>query len=150
MIRNTSSKEQIQLFSSALDELAHRFGNWKQPWGFVNRYQRKLKETFSDGDSSLAVGLAAGTWGSIPSFATRRFPQTNKRYGISGNSFIACVEFGTKLKAKTIITGGQSFDPTSPHFTDQARGFIQGNLKEINFYKKDVLQHMEKQYHPGE
>jgi acyl-homoserine lactone acylase PvdQ len=150
MISNTSSWQKLQLFDATLNEISQRFGTWKQTWGSVNRYQRKVNDAFSDQDSSFAVGLGAGTWGSIPSFATRRFPQTSKRYGISGNSFIACVEFGKKLKAKTIITGGQSFDPASPHYTDQARGYIQGNLKEINFYKLDVLRHAEKQYHPGE
>jgi len=72
-----------------------------------------------------------------------------KRYGYSGSSFIAAVSFGKKLEAKTIITGGQSFDPNSEHFTDQAQGYVSGNFKTIHFYKEDVLAHKVKSYKPG-
>ena len=75
---------------------------------------------------------------------------TNKRYGFSGNSFIAAVEFGKKLKAKTIVTGGESSDPGSKHFSDQAPGYLGGVFKDVLFYKEDVLANMEKKYHPGE
>ncbi|HEY0432963.1 MAG TPA: penicillin acylase family protein, partial [Chitinophagaceae bacterium] len=68
----------------------------------------------------------------------------------SGNSFVACVEFGKKVKAKSIVTGGQSFDPSSKHFTDQAKMYIDGKLKDVWFYKPDVLKHAERTYHPGQ
>ncbi|HKP32599.1 MAG TPA: penicillin acylase family protein, partial [Chitinophagaceae bacterium] len=68
----------------------------------------------------------------------------------NGNSFVAAVEFGKKVKAKTIITGGQSFNPNSKHFTDQAQMFIDGKFKDVLFYKEDVMKNVEKQYHPGE
>jgi acyl-homoserine lactone acylase PvdQ len=58
-------------------------------------------------------------------------------------------EFGPRLKAKTIMTGGESFDPASLHYTDQAAGFIEGKFKEINFYKEDVMKHAKRSYHPG-
>jgi acyl-homoserine-lactone acylase len=96
------------------------------------------------------VGLASATWGSLPSFNSRKFSNTNKRYGVSGNSFIAAIEFGNKLKARTIMTGGESFVPGSEHFTDQAEGFIQGKFKEINFYQPDILKNAVRTYHPGE
>jgi acyl-homoserine lactone acylase PvdQ len=94
--------------------------------------------------------LASATFGSLPSFASRRFTNTNKRYGISGNSFVACIEFGKKVKAKSIVTGGQSFDPASKHYADQAEMFINGNFKDVLFYKEDVLKNVERKYHPGE
>jgi hypothetical protein len=41
--------------------------------------------------------------------------------GIKEIALVACVEFGTKRsKQESVITGGQSFDPSSKHFTDQA------------------------------
>jgi len=150
MISNTSPAQKLLLLSQTLDDLQSRFSTWKIAWGEVNRYQRTTDGNFDDRKYSFPVGLAAGTWGSIPSFATRRFETTNKRFGLSGNSFIACVEFGKKVKAKSVITGGQSFDPMSPHFTDQAQRYIDGNFKDVLFYKEDVLKHVEKQYHPGE
>lgn len=153
LAKNIPANEKIDLFKQTLADLEKRFGTWRVAWGDVNRFQRNKQSTnsnFSDHEWSLPVGLASASWGSLPSFNGRRFSNTDKRYGISGNSFIAAVEFGKKLKAKTIMTGGESFDPASPHFTDQAEGFITGKFKVIHFYKEDVLKHAVKSYHPGE
>lgn len=152
VVKNTSPSDKLNLLSETIKDLQKRFGTWRTAWGDVNRYQRSVNDdnTFDDNKPSLPVGLAAATWGSIPSFATRRFPDNNKRYGLSGNSFIACVEFGKKIKAKSVVTGGESFDPGSPHFTDQAQMYIDGNFKEVLFYKEDVLKHVERVYQPGQ
>lgn len=149
-IENTSLKERLQLLDETIADLQKRFGRWRIGWGAVNRYQRIAGDQFDDKEESFPVGLAAATWGSLPSFATRRLPNTNRRYGVSGNSFVACVEFGKKLKARTVITGGQSFDPKDPHYTDQAQRYIHGDFKDVFFYRADVLQHAARQYHPGE
>jgi len=150
MIDNTSARQKLELLQETVNDLQKRFGTWQIAWGEVNRYQRTNTGMFDDAKPSFPVGLAPATWGALPSFAARRFPNTNKRYGLSGNSFIACVEFGKKVKARSIITGGQSFDPGSPHFTDQAEGYINGQFKDVLFYKEDVLKHVERSYHPGE
>ncbi|MDQ6814964.1 MAG: penicillin acylase family protein, partial [Bacteroidota bacterium] len=149
-LATTTAPERLKLLSETLNDLEKRFGTWKTSWGKVNRYQRPADGNFDDAKESLPVGLAAATFGSLPSFASRRLPGMNKRYGVSGNSFVACVEFGKKVKAKSVITGGQSFDPASKHYTDQAEMYIKGQFKEVLFYKEDVLKHVEKQYHPGE
>ena len=149
--KNVSSAEKLDLLYETIKDLQRRFGSWKVAWGNINRYQRVGNgETFDDKKASLPVGLASATWGSLPSYQSRPFVNSNKRYGFSGNSFIACVEFGKKVKAKSIITGGQSFDPSSKHFTDQAQMYIDGKFKDVLFYKEDVMKHVEKKYHPGE
>jgi len=150
-IGNISSKEKLNLLFETMKDLEKRFGSWKIAWGDVNRYQRVGEgEKFDDNKPGLPSGLASSAFGSLPSFVARRFPGTNKRYGVSGNSFIACVEFGKKLKAKSVITGGQSFNPSSRHFTDQAQMYLDGNFKDVLFYKEDVMKHVERKYHPGE
>lgn len=149
-LQSTSSQERLMLLSETLMDIEKRFGSWKTAWGEVNRYQRTADGKFDDAKQSFPVGLAAATFGSIPSFASRRLPGLNKRYGVSGNSFIACVEFGKKVRAKSVITGGQSFNPSSKHYTDQAQMYIDGNFKDVLFYKEDVLKHVERKYHPGE
>jgi acyl-homoserine lactone acylase PvdQ len=98
---------------------------------------------------SIAVGQTSSKWGILPAFESRRSENTIKRYGYSGNSFIAAVSFGKKLEAKTIITGGQSRFAHSPNFTDQAQKYIVGNFKTIHFYKEDVLAHEVILYKPG-
>lgn len=141
--------EQLSLLADVLSELQRTYGSWKLAWGDVNRFQRTPDNRFSDEQPSLPVGLAPGTWGSLPSYVSRK-TDTKKRYGYSGNSFVAAVEFGKRLKAKTILTGGESFDPSSKHYTDQASGFVEGKFKDINFYKEDVLKKAQRSYHPGE
>jgi acyl-homoserine-lactone acylase len=149
-LQATTSNDRMNLLSETLKDIENRVGTWKVPWGEMNRYQRTSDGRFDDNSPSLPVGLASATFGSLPSYASRRFPESKKRYGVSGNSFVACVEFGKKVKAKSIITGGQLFDPLSKHYTDQAEMYINGNFKEVLFYKEDVLPHVEKQYYPGE
>ncbi|MEO6721204.1 MAG: penicillin acylase family protein, partial [Ferruginibacter sp.] len=60
------------------------------------------------------------------------------------------VEFGEKIRARSIIPGGQSFNPNSKHFADQAQMYLEGKFKDVLFYKEDVLKHAESTYHPGE
>jgi acyl-homoserine lactone acylase PvdQ len=123
------------------------------PWGDVNRFQRltgNVNEIYDDNKESLPVGFASALWGQLPSFNSRPMLGTNKRYGVSGNSFVCAVEFGEKIKAKSILAGGVSGNVNSAHFTDQAEAYTQGKFKDVLFYKEDVLKHVEKRYHPGE
>ncbi|MDQ3277524.1 MAG: penicillin acylase family protein, partial [Bacteroidota bacterium] len=149
MANNISAAEKLRLLAETVKELEGLYSTWQVAWGDVNRYQRPGEGGYRDDKPSLPVGLGPGTWGSLPSYASRRF-DTKKRYGFSGNSFVAAVEFGKKLRAKTIMTGGESFNPTSPHFADQAEGFLEGKFKDIRFYKEDVMQNAKRTYHPGE
>ena len=135
-----------------MSELEKKFGTWKQPWGEVNRFQRltgNITELFDDSKPSLPAGLAASTWGCLPSFTSKSFNGTNRRYGYNGNSFICAVEFGKKVTAKSLLAGGENGDPSSKHFTDQAEMYTKGQFKEVLFYKEDVLKHAENTYHPG-
>jgi acyl-homoserine lactone acylase PvdQ len=63
---------------------------------------------------------------------------------------VAVVEFGEKVKAKSILAGGQSGDPESPHFDDQARRYANAEFKDVAFHREDVLKRTKIQYHPGE
>ena len=147
----TTSPERLQLLVETLTDLAQRYGTWRTTWGSINRYQRPANGVFTDAQPSLPVASTASVFGSIPAFGSQRgVNNTNKRYGTYGNSFVACVEMGQKIKAKSVITGGQFFNPQSPHYTDQAKMYVDGNFKEVLFYNEDVLKHVERKYHPGE
>ena len=149
MLRDTQHGQLLNMLGYAIDKLTGTYGTWQVPFGDINRYQRPADGvTFDDEQPSLPVGFASSAFGQLPSFQSRIMPGTKKRYGFSGNSFIAAVEFGPTVKAKSIITGGLSFDPASKHFTDQAEGYINGKFKDVLFYKADVLKHAEKTYHP--
>ena len=136
-----------------MNELTAKYGYWQVRWGSINRYQRltgKFAEVYDDSKESLAVPLSSSRWGSLPAFESRSMYSSKGRYGFSGNSFIAAVEFGKKVKAKTIVTGGHSNNPLSPHFKDQSAGFVYGKFKDVFFYKEDVFKNKEKEYRPGE
>ncbi|QEC79395.1 penicillin acylase family protein [Mucilaginibacter ginsenosidivorax] len=145
----TPGNQQLELLSAVMKNLQSRFGTWQVQWGDMNRYQRPADGiTFDDKLPSIPVGLTGSGFGQLPSFQSRTV-NTLKRYGYSGNSFVAAVEFGPRIKAKSIMTGGQSFDATSKNFTDQAQGIIEGKFKDVLFYREDVLKHVSKSYHPG-
>jgi len=149
LAEQTPGDQQLALLTAVLKNLQSRFGTWQVQWGDMNRYQRPADGvTFDDNLPSIPVGLTGSGFGQLPSFQSRTM-NTLKRYGYSGNSFVAAVEFGPKVKAKSIMTGGQSFDPASKNFGDQARGIIDGRFKDVLFYKQDVLKHAQRTYHPG-
>jgi acyl-homoserine lactone acylase PvdQ len=148
-----SAEDVLPPLSKAIRGLEEKFGTWKIPWGEINRYQRltgNLEERFDDNQPSLPVGFASSQWGMLASFVSRSYPGTKKMYGGSGASFICAVEFGKRVKAKSLLTGGESGDPSSRHFADQALMYTQGTFKDVLFYKEDVLKHVERKYHPGE
>ena len=152
-ISNTSASEKVAALAAVLTDLTHDFGTWRTPWGDINRYQRltgKTQETYDDQQPSLPVAFTSSAWGSLAAFAAKAYPNTKKRYGNVGNSFVAVVEFGKRVKARSVVTGGQSSKPGTAHFTDQAPLYCKGQFKDVLFYPEDVRQHIEKTYHPGE
>ena len=150
---SATMQELVLPLLSAKRELEKTFGRWEIPWGEINRYQRltnSLEGQHDDNMPSLPVGFASAQWGMLASYNSRTFEGTKMRYGVSGNSFVAAVEFGKKVKAKSVLAGGVSGDPSSKHFSDQAPLYAKGKFKDVLFYKEDVLKHVERTYHPGE
>ncbi|MEL6559222.1 MAG: acylase [Bacteroidota bacterium] len=145
-------KERLKHFSASVDQLENDFGSWNTPWGEINRFQRvdgAIDLQFDDNAPSIAVGLTTGRWGALAAYGMRGNQDVKKIYGTRGNSFVAAVEFGDKLKAKSLLAGGQSGDPESPHFYDQAQRYADGEFKDVFFYREDVEKNAEKTYQPG-
>lgn len=151
---NSPEEERLTIFETVIDNLTSDFGTWNLPWGEVNRYQRlngDIKQKFDDNKPSSPVGFASGRWGALAAYGVSYTnPDAKKIYGTRGNSFVAVVEFGDKVKAKSILAGGQSSDPNSPHFKDQVQPYINMQFKNVPYYKEDVLKVAKKTYHPGE
>lgn len=142
----------VRLLEATRENLEKRFGKWQVSWGEINRYQRltgQLNETYDDTKPGIPARFAAATWGALPSYVSRTVDGSTRRYGYSGNSFICAVEFGEKVKAKSLLAGGNSNNPASPHFGDQAEMYANGLFKDVLFYREDVLKHAEKTYQPG-
>ena len=147
-----TTSDLINPLLKAMKALTKRYGTWQIPWGNINRYQRvsgDINQGYNDSLPSLPVPFVSSLWGQLPSYNSRYFAGTNKRYGVSGNSFICAVEFGKKVKAKSLLAGGESSHPQSKHFDDQLEMYTKGKFKDVLFYKEDVLKYAEKIYHPG-
>jgi len=145
-------EERVQLFEETLAKLESDFGTWKMPWGEVHRYQRlngDIRQAFDDNKPSIPIGFASGRWGALAAYGARYHNNTKKIYGTRGNSFVAVVEFGDKVQAKSMLAGGQSGDPESPHFDDQAQRYADAQFKKVAYYREDVLKRAKSRYHPG-
>jgi len=150
-VESAAPDQLLQALAAASDKLAADFGTWKTPWGEINRFQRltgDLQQPFNDNGPSIPVEFTSATWGSLASFGARAYPGTKKWYGTSGNSFVAVVEFGEKVRAKAVTAGGESGSPASPHFNDEAARYATGNLREVYFYREQLNGHTEREYHP--
>ncbi|MEN1786079.1 MAG: acylase [Bacteroidota bacterium] len=146
-------EERIQIFKETVAKLEADFGTWNKAWGAVNRYQRingDIRQPFNDDAPSIPIGFASGRWGALAAYGARYDNNTKKIYGTRGNSFIAVVEFGEKVKAKSMLAGGQSGDVNSPHFNDQAQLYADASFKTVAYYKEDVLKRAKSTYHPGD
>jgi acyl-homoserine-lactone acylase len=146
-------QERLDALARASDRLLSDFGSWKTPWGEINRFQRlsgAVDQQYDDSKPSLPVAFTSANWGSLASFGMTAKQTTRRIYGDRGNSFVAAVEFGPRVRAKSILAGGESGDPASPHFADQAAMYSRGEFKDVLYYKEDIEKQLERRYHPGE
>ncbi|HEX6881380.1 MAG TPA: acylase [Terriglobales bacterium] len=143
----------LESLAAASDRLTADFGTWKTPWGEINRFQRlddSIAPHFDDAKPSIPVAFTSGVWGSLASFGARPYPNTKKWYGTSGNSFVAVVEFGDRVRARAVTAGGESGHPGTRHFNDEAERYATGNLREVYYYRSQLKRHTERVYRPGE
>ena len=152
MARRTTPAQKLAALAAASDRLAADFGTWRTPWGEINRFQRvsgDIVQKFDDAAPSIPVPFTSAQWGSLASFGAKTYPGTRRMYGTSGNSFVAVVEFGPRVRAMAITAGGESGHPDSPHFTDEAARYASGNLREVYFHPDQLAGHTRRSYHPG-
>ena len=149
---DVSPEQLLDSLAAASDKLQADFGTWKTPWGDINRFQRvngDIVQPFNDAQPSIPVAFTYSSWGSLAAFSARAYPGTKKWYGTGGNSFVAVVEFGDRVRARAVTAGGESGHPSSPHFNDEAKRYSTGDLREVYFYRSQLKGHTEREYHPG-
>ncbi len=153
LARHTTPAQKLQALTDAVALLRRDFGRWQVPWGEINRFQRisgAIDPRFSDQAPSIPVPFANGRWGSLASIRSGPKSGTSRWYADYGNTFVAVVEFGRRVRARAIREGGQSGDPKSPHFNDQALRYASGGLREVYFYPDQLKGHTERVYRPGQ
>jgi len=147
-----SGDQILTSLAAASDRLTADFGTWETPWGKINCFQRitdDIVHPFTDSGPCQPVGFTSGNWGSIASFGAIHYKRSKRMYGTSGNSFVAVVEFGKTIRAKAVTAGGESGDPSSKHFNDEAQRYATGDLRDVYFYPDQLKGHTERTYKPG-
>jgi acyl-homoserine-lactone acylase len=153
MATRTTPKQKLQALAEASDQLERDFGHWGVAWGEINRFQRltgDIVQPFSDKGPSIPVPFTSSRWGSLASFGAKAYPGTKRWYGTSGNSFVAVIDFGPKVRARAVTAGGESGHPESPHFNDQAERYTNGNFRDVYFWPEQLKGHTERTYRPGD
>ncbi len=148
----------VRALEATLADLQKTFGTWKVSWGEVNRLQRihgsqidmEGHGAFRDDRPSLPVAGAPGPLGVVFNFYARPQEGQKRRYGLAGHSFVATVELAPKPRAMTILQFGESGDPASPHWFDQAELYAKKHFKPSWYARADIEAHCERHYHPGE
>jgi len=146
-------QERLQALAKASARLTADFGTWQTPWGEINRFQRAsgdVRQVYDDAKPSIGVPFTSAVWGSLASFGMSAPQKTKRIYGDRGNSFVAAVEFGPRVRAKSILAGGNNSNPASPYYANQAEMYSQGQFKDVLFYKDDIERNLVRKYHPGQ
>ena len=142
----------IWALEQVVAKLQADFNRWQVEWGELNRLQRvhtSGDEPFSDERQSWPVAGGPSRVGMAFTFNARPEKNQKRRYGTTGNSFVAVVEFGPKLRAQSILVLGQSADPQSKHYVDQASLYAEGRYKPVKFTFAEIKAHVERVYQPG-
>ena len=152
MIHGGGNGALIEGLERAVEELTKEWGSSSVPWGEVNVLQRRhwsgLEPFEPNTLHTKPVRGAPGWLGTIFVFNSRK---AGKRlYGVSGNSYVSVIEFGPRVRARSIVFFGQNGDPASPYAFNQAELYHDGKFKPAWFYRDEVEANARRTYHPGQ
>ena len=151
-IRSASAPDMLEALERTKAALEKSWGTWRVPWGEVNRLQRVhtsgTEETFSDARPSVPVPGAPSMSGTVFTFGTREVQGQKRAYGVVGDTYVAVVEFAKSPVARSLLVNGESADPASHHYTDQAPLYSAGKFKDAWLSLPEIKRHLERRYHP--
>ncbi len=148
-----SDEDFLLALTNAQNTMMEKYGSIRMALGDINRFQRIQDHPtrYDDNAPSIPSRFVTGFLGSLPAANYSSPKGVDKNYYAGGNSFIAVINFDAEqVEAWSIVGGGQSADPTSPHYTDQAEMFMNGELKKVFFTEEAIKENTERSYHPGE
>ncbi|RYY66581.1 MAG: acylase, partial [Chitinophagaceae bacterium] len=125
----------VELLSKAALEVQQQYGALDVAWGEVNRFKVGQYEFPANGGS--------GNYGIFRTIYYQRNPQDGKKYAYYGDSYVAVVEFGPKVKAQVLLSYGNATQPGNKHVGDQLKLLSQKKLRTALLTKEEVLQNLE-------
>jgi acyl-homoserine-lactone acylase len=135
-----SSQRAVDAFAWAVDDTKRRYGSADVKWGDVHRVRR--------GNVDVPVGGCASDLGCFRVLTYRDDPD-GKRVATGSDGWILVVEFGDEPRGYSVLAYGESPNPNSPYFSDQAEMFARGELKPVAWNERDIEAQTAKRYHPG-
>jgi acyl-homoserine-lactone acylase len=147
----TGEFQRFAAMEDALARLEHDRGSTRVAWGDVNRLQRVRVDgaaSFNEDHHSLPVP-GGPAWAGLV-FNVEATPAGRQRFGTSGHSWVSVVELAPNVRARAVVPFGQSADPASPHFFDQAALYVRGELRPARFERDDVVANARRVYRAGQ
>jgi penicillin amidase len=147
-LRRRTTPDPMTALGQVKEQLEKAWGTWRVPWGQINRLQRVhtsgTLEPYSDARPSVPIPGAPSITGTIMTFGAREIPGQKRMYGTVGDTYVAVVEFAKKPRARSLLVFGQSADPASPHFFDQAALYSEQRFKDAWFELKEIKRHLDR------
>ena len=122
-------KRAAMLFEDTVKEIEKKFGKLDVPWGEYYRINYN------------GVNLPAnGTDGRLGVFRVAWPARSDKKnmYVGGGDSWVAVIEFGKKIRAKALLSYGNSTEKDSPYNGDQLVLFSKKELRDVWLYEDDI------------
>ena len=126
----------VQILEKTAIELKAHFGSLDIPWGEFYRIRYNGLELPANGADG-SVGVFRIAWTNGPE-------KDGKMYVSGGDTWVSVIEFGDKVRAKALLSYGNSTQPKSPHYGDQLKLFSKKEMRDVYFYKEDVAKHIQK------
>ncbi|MBV1908225.1 MAG: penicillin acylase family protein [Kangiellaceae bacterium] len=125
----TDESKALANLEAASNSVIKKYGKLNIPWGEV--YRVKMGQYDAPANGHL------GSTGSFRVLAFRKDKQ-DKYTAFHGDTYVTAVEFGDKVKARGLLSYGNSSEDNSPHKGDQIPLFAKKQWRDIPFTRKQV------------
>ncbi len=122
-------KQAVKLLEDAVDEIKSKFGKLDVPWGDFYRLRQNGKNLPANG---------AIDWLGIFRVSNSYSLDKDNMYVTSGDSWVGVIEFGEKIKAKVLLSYGNSSQKDSPHNGDQLELYSKKEFRDAWFTPEEV------------
>ena len=112
----------VHALATAAARVEAEFGVLDVPWGNVHRLRAA--------DVDLPANGASGALGTFRVTGFTRL-EDGTRVAVGGDSFILAIEFGPRIRARSLLAYGNASRTASPHAGDQLRLYAGKRLREV-------------------